>query len=118
MRKSSCLMLGLVLSASAVAAQVLSPLEVEDPGARILQQRYAAELRASAEDLRALHFPYAFYFSRMLDLDERDQKKYDSASVRFDKYSNQTVLEITGNYYAAYSGERMDRSARFASTYH
>jgi hypothetical protein len=109
--------LGIVFSASALSAQVLSPLEIDDPGARALQQRYAAELRASAEDLQALHFPYAFYFSRQLDLDERDQKKYDSASVRFDIYSNQKVLEITGNYYAAYTGERMDRSARFRSTY-
>ena len=96
---------------------MLSPLEVDDPGARALQQRYAAELRACAEDLRALHFPYAFYFSRHLDLDERDQKKYDAASVQFDSYSNQKVLEITGNYYAAYLGDRMDRSARFHSTY-
>ncbi|MBV9073744.1 MAG: hypothetical protein JOZ10_08950 [Acidobacteria bacterium] len=106
-----------MLSVSPLFAQVLSPLEVDDPGARALQQRYAAELRACAEDLRALHFPYAFYFSRHLDLDERDQKKYDAASVQFDSYSNQKVLEITGNYYAAYLGDRMDRSARFHSTY-
>jgi len=117
MHKSRSLVLGILLSTSALFAQVLSPLELDDPGARALQQRYAAELRASAEDLQALHFPYAFYFSRLLDLDERDQKKYDSASVRFDSYSNQKVLEITGNYYAAYTGERMDRSARFRSTY-
>lgn len=117
MRKSSCFLAGLLLSACSALPQVLSPLEVDDPGTRILQQRYGAELRASADDLRALHFPYAFYYSRMLDLDERDQKKYDSASVRFDKYSNQTVLEITGNYYAAYTGERMDRSSRFHGTY-
>ena len=117
MRKSSCVMLVLVMSVPTLFGQVLSSLEVDDPGARILQQRYAAELRGCADDLRALHFPYAFYFSRYLDLDERDQKKYDSSSVRFDKYSNQNVLEITGNYYAAYTGERMDRSARFRSTY-
>ncbi|MBV9437916.1 MAG: hypothetical protein JOZ44_17795 [Acidobacteria bacterium] len=117
MRKSNSLVLGILLSVSPLFAQVLSPLEVDDPGARALQQRYAAELRACAEDLRALHFPYAFYFSRHLDLDERDQKKYDAASVQFDSYSNQKVLEITGNYYAAYLGDRMDRSARFHSTY-
>ena len=117
MRKSSCFILVLLMSVPTLFGQVLSPLEVDDPGARILQQRYAAELRGCADDLRALHFPYDFYFSRHLDLDERDQTKYDSASVRFDKYSNENVLEITGNYYAAYTGERMDRSARFRSTY-
>ena len=117
MPRSSLLILGIVFSASSLFAQVLSPLEVDDPGARALQQRYAAELRACAEDLRALHFPYAFYFSRHLDLDERDQKKYVASSVQFDNYSNQKVLEITGNYYAAYAGDRMDRSARFQSTY-
>lgn len=117
MHKGNRLILVFLMSVPTLFGQVLSPLEVDDPGARILQQRYAAELRGCADDLRALHFPYAFYFSRHLDLDERDQKKYDSASVRFDKYSNQNVLEITGNYYAAYTGERMDRSARFRSTY-
>lgn len=118
MRKSRFLIVGIVIAASGLFAQVLSPLEVDDPGARLLQQRYAAQLRACAEDLRALHFPYAFYFSRHLDLDERDQKKFDASSVQFDNYSNQKVLEITGNYYAAYLGDRMDRSARFRSTYH
>ncbi len=41
----------------------------------------------------------------------------DQRSIRFDIYRNQSVLEITGNYYAAYSAEVMDPYARLKETF-
>ncbi len=41
----------------------------------------------------------------------------DQRSIRFDTYKGQTVLEITGNYYAAYSADRMDSYARLKETF-
>ena len=41
----------------------------------------------------------------------------DQRSIRFDIYKGQTVLEITGNYYAAYSADRMDSYARLKETF-
>ena len=41
----------------------------------------------------------------------------DQRSIRFDFYKSQTVLEITGNYYAAYSADRMDAYARLKETF-
>jgi hypothetical protein len=41
----------------------------------------------------------------------------DQRSIRFDTYRNQTVLEITGNYYAAYYADRMGPYDRLKETF-
>ena len=99
-------------------AQVITPMELPDPSAQHLQQRHLQTLMAIGTEIEAHKFPYPFYFSRTLDVDLAKVQVADQRSIRFDIYKGQTVLEITGNYYAAYSADRMDSSARLKETFH
>jgi hypothetical protein len=105
------------LAAIATCAQVITPVELPDPKARHLQQKHLKTLMAIATEIEAHKFPYPFYFSRVLDVDLAKMQAADQRSIRFDTYKNQTVLEITGNYYAAYSADRMDSYARLKETF-
>jgi hypothetical protein len=98
-------------------AQVLSPAEIADPAIRSLQQSHLEELHAITGALTNHHFPYAFYFSRRLDLTEREQVRSDQRSIQFDRFKGQIVLKVTGNYFAAYSAERMSKEERAGRTY-
>ena len=98
-------------------AQVLSPAEIADPAMRGLQQSHLAQLHAITAALASHRFPYAFYFSRTLDLSQREQEHSDQRSIQFDRFQGQTVLKITGNYFAAYSAERMTKQERARQTY-
>ena len=106
-----------MLSASLLCAQVVSPPEIRDPELRELQQKHFAELKAVAVAIASHQFPYRFYFSRTLDLNEDQQKTRDQRSIQFAKYGHQTVVEILGNYYAAYSDELMKREERARRTF-
>ena len=55
--------------------------------------------------------------SRVLDIDLSKIPQIDQRSVHFDIYRNQTVLEVTGNYYASYSSVQMDPHARLKETF-
>src|SRR5271165_1067306 len=108
----------LLLGAMApLRAQVITPVELSDPKAQRLQQRHLQTLMAIATEIEAHKFPYPFYFSRVLDVDLPKMQLADQRSIRFDTYKGQTVLEITGNYYAAYSADRMDSYARLKETF-
>jgi len=96
---------------------VVSPLEIADPELRALQQRYTGTLQAVATQIETLKFPYPFYFSRVLDVNEAKQRQLDQRSIRFAKFENQTVLQITGNYYASYATPPMDGNARARKTF-
>ena len=98
-------------------AQVITPVELSDPKAQRLQQRHLQTLMAIGTEIEAHKFPYPFYFSRVLDVDLGKMQLADQRSIRFDTYKGQTVLEITGNYYAAYSADRMDAYARLKETF-
>ena len=98
-------------------AQVITPVELSDPKAQRLQQRHLQTLMAIGSEIEAHKFPYPFYFSRVLDVDLAKMQLADQRSIRFDTYKGQTVLEITGNYYAAYSADRMDSYARLKETF-
>ncbi len=111
---SCALVLSLALGAR---AQVITTFEIKDPAARRLQQRYLQELNSIGAEVQAHQFPYPFYFSRLLDIDEKQQQKAEQRSIRFDKFNGQTVLEITGNYYAAYSDSLLNKRARVKKTY-
>ncbi len=117
MLKSSILALVLiVIATSAAVAQVLTAAEIKDPDLRSLQQQYMSDLKAVGEDIQALSFEYRFYLSRKLDLDESQQQHADQRSIRFDRYNGQTVLAVTGNYYAAYP-EKIGADQRARSTF-
>ena len=109
--------LALVTLAGLAAAQVLSPAEITDPYLKGLQQAHLDELHAITAAIAKHEFPYRFAFSRKLDLSEKAQARNDQRSVQFDKFQGQTVLKITGNYFAAYSGERMTSEERIRRTY-
>jgi len=98
-------------------AQAITPMELPDPKAQHLQQRHLQTLMAIGTEIEAHKFPYPFYFSRVLDVDLAKMQLADQRSIRFDTYKGQTVLEITGNYYAAYSADRMDSYARMKETF-
>src|SRR5271165_564764 len=110
------LMVALGMTAPLVA-QVVTPVELSDPKAQQLQQRHLKTLMAIGREIEDHKFPYPFYFSRVLDVDLSKMQAADQRSIRFDIYKNQTVLEITGNYYAAYSADRMDSYARLKETF-
>jgi hypothetical protein len=101
-----------------VAPQVVPAEQIADPESRELQEKCWKELTALGEDLAAQRFPYHFYFSRKLDIDEKRQRRTDQRSIRFGRFQGHLVLEITGNYYAAYSLELMDREQRAAQSFH
>jgi hypothetical protein len=106
-----------LLVASASLAQVLSPVEIKDPALRALQQQYIDDLRLAGQDILANQFDYPFYLSRKLDLDQAQQLHADQHSIRFDSYNGRTVIAITGNYYAAYSAEKINSNQRARSTF-
>jgi hypothetical protein len=106
-----------LLACGTCLAQVESPWEIKDPELRSLQQQYMDELQSAGRDILASHFEYPFYLSRKLDLDQAEQQRADQHSIRFDSYNDQTVLAITGNYYAAYSNQKMSDEQRARATF-
>lgn len=117
MRRISCLTLPVFFFLTSALAQVVSPLEMKDPQLRGLQERYIDDLKQVGADILSIPTTYPFYLSRRLDLDEQQQKAADQRSIRFDHYKGRTVLEITGNYYAAYSTEKMSSEQRARETF-
>jgi len=98
-------------------AQVLAPEEILSPQMRELQQKYLAELKLITQAAAMHSFPYRFYFSRTLDLPEKDHAASDQRSVQFDRYQGKVVLKITGNYFASYSTELMRAEDRARQTF-
>jgi hypothetical protein len=98
------------------SAQVLTPGEIKDPDLRSLQQQYINDLKVVGQDIQALPLKYRFYLNRTLDLDESQQQTADQRSIRFDRYNGQTVVAVTGNYYAAYP-EKIAADQRARSTF-
>src|SRR5271165_422066 len=110
------LMVALGMTAPLVA-QVVTPVELSDPKAQQLQQRHLKTLMAIGLEIEDHKFPSPFYFCRVLDIDLSKMQAADQRSIRFDIYKGETVLEITGNYYASYSAEVMDPYARLKETF-
>jgi hypothetical protein len=106
--------LGVLCSAT---AQVVTPMELNDPKLQRLQQRHFRTLVDIGGEIQRYRFPYPFYLSRVLDVDLAKMKEVDQRSIRFDSYKGETVLELTGNYYAAYNAETMDAGKRLKTTF-
>jgi hypothetical protein len=98
-------------------AQVASVSGIKDKQSRSLQQQYLSQLREIGAGTAALHFPYPFYFSQVLDIDEAQQRQAPTGSIRFENYRGETVLAITGNYYASYSSTLMTANLRARKTF-
>jgi hypothetical protein len=99
------------------AAQVLAVADVKDPQGQLLQQTYNAQLRELGSAASALRFPYPFYFSNTLDIDEARQKQLPQGSIHFDRFHGQLVLQITGNYYACYATALLGANQRAHKTF-
>jgi hypothetical protein len=106
----------IVAASGAVSAQVLTPAAIKDPDLRALQQQYINDLKVVGQDIQGLQLKYRFYLNRKLDLDESQQQQADQSSIRFDRYNGQTVVAVTGNYYAAYP-EKIVAEQRARSTF-
>jgi hypothetical protein len=98
-------------------AQVVTPIELNDPKLQRLQQHYFRTLIDIGGEVQRYKFPYPFYLSRVLDVDLAKMKDVDQRSIRFDSIKGETVLEITGNYYASYNADSMDAEARLKTTF-
>ena len=117
-RNCKWLVLAFILLANAIlSAQVVAPVEIKDLEMRSLQFKYMDDLKEIGAEINNSSFPYSFYLSRKLDLDEQQQKSADQRSIRFDQYSGRTVLAVTGNYYAAYSSEQLNKDQRARATF-
>ena len=101
----------------ASSAQVLSLGKVNDPVSKRLQKQYFAQLQQISTETTTIHFPYPFYFSQALDIDEARQKQLPQGSIRFDQFNGQTVLAISGNYYISYSSSLLNGNQRARKTY-
>ena len=118
MRRNSIVgLLLLLLFSTSLTAQVTSPMDINDDAPRALQAKYMPQLQAMANSLRLQKYPYAFYFSRTLAIDEPQQRTMAQSGILFEHFDNKTVLAITGNYYASYSSVLMDRSHRMRQTF-
>lgn len=82
-----------------------------------LQERNMDALKQLGGEILKLPTDYPFYLSRKLDLDESKQKWADQRSIQFDRYKDKVVLKITGNYFAAYSAEKMNADQRARQTF-
>ena len=68
-------------------------------------------------EIQRYSFPYPFYLSRVLDVDLAKMKEVDQRSIRFDFYKGETMLEVTGNYYASYNADTMSAESRLKTTF-
>lgn len=105
----------LVLCIRVCFAQVVSPVEIQDPQLQTLQRRNMSSLKVVGQQIIAHHFEFPFYLSQKLDIDEQAQLRTDKNSIRFDRYEDNLVLAISGNYYAAYS-QKFDVEQRAKNT--
>ena len=119
MRRSKLVAALIFIAATAIScpSQVMTPMELPDPKAQQLQQRHLQALMAIGREIESHKFPYPFYFTRVIDVDLDKLQVADQRSIRFDIYKNQTVLEITGSYFASYAADRMDVAARAKETF-
>src|SRR6478609_9255301 len=81
------MIVALGLCGVACSAQVLSLGKVTDPVSKRLQKQYSVQLQQISSEAAAIHFPYPFYFSTMLDIDEARQKQLPQGSIRFDQFN-------------------------------
>jgi hypothetical protein len=118
MRVNKLLILSiLILAARITSAQVVPAVEIRDPELHALQQSSMSQLKQVGQNIAACHFSYPFYFSRKLDVDERQQQRIDQHSIRFERFDGAIVIAISGNYYGAYSAVKFNEESRARETF-
>jgi hypothetical protein len=104
--------IGVLAAGSLLQGQVVPPSEIADSELRIMQEQSMASLVQVGGEIRSNHFAYPFYLSRKLDIDEQTQKRSDQHSIRFERFNDQVVVAVTGNYYAAYLEDKVSEGDR------
>ena len=105
------------LAAVTAAAQSISNTALRKAAPQMLQQQYGTQVHAANERVAALQFPYPFYLSTALGVEERKQHLMAPGSVRFDLFQERTVVAISGNYYASYSAQLLTPAQRARQTF-
>ncbi len=116
-RNSLSLLVLLTALAGMTGAQTLTPAEIKNPAMRALQEKHFQQLQRVGDEIHAHVFPFAFYLSRVLDLELAQQERADQRSLRFDVYNGMTVVELTGNYFASYPGDATEKNHRVLRTF-
>lgn len=115
---TALLVVGIVAATGSLAVgQALTPAEIKSPRMRELQEKYFQDLQSVGVRIQGHIFPYPFFFSRVLDLERAQQERADQRSLRFDNYGGMTVVELTGNYFGAYSTDLVNKSHRALRTF-
>jgi hypothetical protein len=107
----------LLIGARHVSAQVVAPIEINDPALRALQEQSFNGLKTVGQNIAGYQFAFPFYLSRKLDIDEKQQKRTDQHSIRFEHYNGATVIAISGNYYGAYAADKFNEEQRARQTF-
>ena len=107
----------LLIGARLVPAQVVAPIEINDPALRALQEQSLNGLKTVGQNIAGYQFNFPFYLSRKLDIDEKQQKRSDQHSIRFEHYNGATVIAISGNYYGAYAADKFNEEQRARQTF-
>src|SRR5437870_3012342 len=115
MRRLVCFLI--FLRAVAACSQIVPPGNVAESEAHALQEQYVYELKAIAANITEHHFPYHFYLTRKVGVDERRLRHKQENSVHFASFRGQVVLAVTGNYYAAYSTKLVSKEGRAERTF-
>jgi hypothetical protein len=97
---------------SMVQGQILGAAEITDPAAQRFQASHITQLQAVARSVQEHKFPYPFYFSRVLDIEQKQMERADQRGIRFDRFHGQLMLVMTGNYYASFATSVVDRNDR------
>jgi len=106
-----------VLASAANASAQVNPNEILNPDLKALEKEYFPQLKSLNQTIAKMRFPFPFYLSRYAGIEPSKQAETDSRGLEFVKFRDRTVLKITGNYEAAYSGTKFTRNERAARTF-
>lgn len=95
----------------------VSPAEITDPQLKAVEQTYFPQLQELNREIRSAKFPFPFFLSRYVGLDPGKQLGTDTRGLEFVSFEKRVVLKVTGNYNAAYDGERLTANERAARTF-
>jgi hypothetical protein len=106
----------LLTSAQCVRAQV-SPSEILNPRVKALEKDYFTQLVAYNRAIQSLQFPFPFMLRRYVGLSSKVDPSPDTRGLQFLMFHNQIIMKISGDYRAAFSGQKLTRNQRAARAF-
>ena len=92
------------------------PSDRPEPEVRTLQQKYLGMLETLGRELESYRFPYRFCLTAEFGT-PTEAPCTNRQSIHFGALNADNFLEITGNYYAAYSNSQLDENQRAGRTF-